>query len=143
MTTGLYEVVILPAVWSLSANPPGSLAVPVLARSSFFSISGQDGSGSGGADTPDPTTASVDASGGSSTSLSAPGQPASAADSSVGELSSTTSTGVHHLTLGLGLSLGLAGALVLASFVFLAHRWQQRRVALAEKLRQKRLGLHQ
>ncbi|CAK7197623.1 hypothetical protein SEUCBS139899_000271 [Sporothrix eucalyptigena] len=124
MSTGLYEIEIRPAIWNLSSNEPGSLTVPLLARSSFFSIIGQTGS-------------SGNNNGGSTGNAHGSGQ---FGQSTTGSITSTKSSRPHHLELALGLSLGLTTALVLAAVAFFARRRHQRKTSQDEKQRQKQLA---
>ncbi|CAK7226630.1 hypothetical protein SBRCBS47491_006296 [Sporothrix bragantina] len=131
MSTGLYEIEIRPAIWNLSANEPGSLTVPVLARSSFFEITAEDGSRD--SDNGNGANAANTQGGGSTTSGSS-GQY----EQSISGTDNLTSP--RHLGLALGLSLGLAAALALATVAYFARRRQQRKAAEAKRLREKQLS---
>ncbi|KAL1899805.1 hypothetical protein Sste5346_002671 [Sporothrix stenoceras] len=130
MPTGIYEVEIRPAIWNLSANEPGSLTVPVLARSSFFSITKDGSSGS--------QMGSGSASG-SHTGNTLPGDDPNQLMYGQSETKSSHSSSAHRrLALGLGISLGVAGALALVGILYVARRRHLCKAAEAQRQLEKR-----
>lgn len=106
--------------------------MPVLARSSFFSISEGGGSGSG-------QTGSGSANGGH-TGNTLPGDDPNQLTYGQSESKSSHSLKSAHkrLALGLGISLGVAGALALAGILYVARRRHQRKATEAQRQLEKR-----
>ncbi|KIH94422.1 hypothetical protein SPBR_06120 [Sporothrix brasiliensis 5110] len=143
MHTGIYEVEIRPAIWNLSANEPGSLTVPVLARSTFFTIGdngqGGDSNVGGGSDGDGANGNGSDGSSGKGSTSPNADPDQLAYGQSETKMSDAASAAAHkRLALGLGISLGAAGALALASLLYVVHRRHSRRVAETQRLREKR-----
>ncbi|OAA68233.1 hypothetical protein SPI_00428 [Niveomyces insectorum RCEF 264] len=117
LANGLYELEIRPAVWNLTAEP-GTLNVPVLARSPYFTIQSAAASANGTA---------VDSSSSSSSGAAATGN-----DDKPGQLvpsNDTRPTGPNRVALAVGLSIGLAAALG-ATVVLICLRIRNRRQGL-------------
>ncbi|CAK7230615.1 hypothetical protein SCUCBS95973_007635 [Sporothrix curviconia] len=135
LTTGLYELEIRPAIWNLSANEPGTLTVPVLARSPFFKIASENGDNDTGHNNNNNNedASSANTKGSGSTQY---GQSMSGAGSTT---SSSTLVSPRHLALALGLSLSLTAVLALVAAACFARRRQQRKLAEAERQKEKQL----
>lgn len=124
MASGVYEVEIRPSFWNLSSSDASLLSVPVLARSTFFSILGQDGSGllnSTDSDSDSTNTTTPD---------HRPGQLVTGDEH--------IPTGPNKVALALGLSIGVAGALVLTAVLIVLRRRHLADAAESEKRHRRR-----